>query len=139
MGADHGVPIPVLRAFDDEGPITLIQIDAHLDWVDENSGVHEGYSIPIRRASEMAHIDEIFQIGLRCQGGARREEYGAAMAYGAHLITDVELQDRGMDHVLSQIPDGGKYYLTIDADGFDPAVMPAVAGPAPAPDGVTYP
>ncbi len=137
MGGDHGVPIPVLRAFDDSGPITLIQIDAHLDWVDEKFDVREGYSSPIRRASEMTHINEIFQIGMRCQGSARREEYEAAMAYGAHLITDVELQDRGMEHVLAQIPDGGKYYLTIDADGFDPAVMPAVAGPAPG--GVTYP
>jgi agmatinase len=137
MGGDHGVPIPVLRALDDSGPITLIQIDAHLDWVDKKFGVREGYSSPIRRASEMAHINEIFQIGLRCQGSARREEYEAAMAYGAHLITDVELQDRGMEHVLAQIPDGGKYYLTIDADGFDPAVMPAVAGPAPG--GITYP
>jgi len=137
MGGDHGVPIPVLRAFDGTGPITLIQIDAHLDWVDEESGVREGYSSPIRRASEMQHIGEIFQIGLRSQGSARRQEYEAAIAYGAHLITDAELQDRGMDHVLAQIPDGGKYYLTIDADGFDPAVMPAVAGPAPG--GVTYP
>ena len=42
-----------------------------------------------------------------------------------------------MDDVLAQIPDGGAYYLTIDADGLDPAVMPAVA--APAPGGVTYP
>lgn len=137
LGGDHGVPIPVLRAFEGYRPITLIQIDAHLDWVDEKQGVREGYSSPIRRASEMDHIGEIFQIGLRCQGSARREEVEAATAYGAHLITDLELQDGGMDRVLAQIPDGGAYYLTIDADGFDPSVMPAVAGPAPG--GVTYP
>lgn len=136
LGGDHGVPIPVLRAFEDCGPITLIQIDAHLDWVDTKHGVREGYSSPIRRASEMDHIGEIFQIGLRCQGSARREEVKAATTYGAHLITDLELQDGGMDLVLAQIPDGGTYYLTIDADGLDPSVMPAVAGPAPG--GVTY-
>ncbi len=137
LGGDHGVTIPVLRAIAGWGPVTLIQIDAHLDWVDTKYGVRQGYSSPIRRASEMDHIGEIFQIGLRCQGSARREEVEAAKAYGAHLLTDLELQDSGMDSVLEQIPDGGKYYLTIDADGFDPAVMPAVAGPAPG--GVTYP
>jgi agmatinase len=137
LGGDHGVPIPVLRALADKGPVTLIQIDAHLDWVDETSGVAEGYSSPIRRASEMPHIKDIFQIGLRCQGSARREEVEAAMAYGSNLITDIELQDHGMAWVLEQIPDGGNYYLTIDADGMDPVVMPAVAGPAPG--GVTYP
>jgi agmatinase len=41
-----------------------------------------------------------------------------------------------MDAVLERIPDGGNYYLTIDADGLDPSVMPAVAGPAPG--GVTF-
>jgi len=85
----------------------------------------------------MDHIGDIFQIGLRCQGSARREEFEAAAAYGAHLITDLELQERGMDYILAQIPDDAFYYLTIDADGLDPSVMPAVAGPAPG--GITYP
>ena len=136
LGGDHGVPIPVFRGLDAHGPITLVQIDAHLDWLDERNGVREGYSSPIRRASEMAHIGEIFQISLRCQGSARSEEVAAARAYGSHLISDIELQDQGMDAVLEQIPAGGNSYLTIDADGMDPSVMPAVAGPAPG--GVTY-
>ncbi len=136
LGGDHGVPIPVFRGLDAHGPITLVQIDAHLDWLDERNGVREGYSSPIRRASEMAHIGEIFQIGLRCQGSARSEEVAAARAYGSHLFSDIELQDQGMDAVLEQIPAGGNSYLTIDADGMDPSVMPAVAGPAPG--GVTY-
>ena len=136
LGGDHGIPIPILRGLDAHGPITLVQIDAHLDWLDERNGVREGYSSPMRRASEMEHIDQIFQIGLRCQGSAQTEDVAAARAYGSHLITDMELQDRGMDAVLEQIPAGGNCYLTIDADGMDPAVMPAVAGPAPG--GVTY-
>jgi agmatinase len=41
-----------------------------------------------------------------------------------------------MDAVLDRIPDGGNYYLTIDADGMDATVMPAVDGPAPG--GVTF-
>ena len=52
------------------------------------------------------------------------------------LIPDIELQQIGMDAVLARIPDGRQYYLTIDADGMDPTIMPAVAGPAPG--GVTY-
>lgn len=42
------------------------------------------------------------------------------------LITAYEMHDMGMDAVLERIPDGGPYYLTIDADGLDPAIMPAV-------------
>lgn len=137
IGGDHGVTIPVLRAYEGlGGPITLVHIDAHLDWRDNVNGVTDGYSSPIRRASEMPHIDQIFQIGLRAQGSARAEEVAAALAYGSHLITAYELHDVGMEAVLDRIPSGGHYYLTIDADGIDPTIMPAVYGPAPG--GVTF-
>jgi agmatinase len=136
IGGDHAIPIPVLRAYEGRGPITLVQIDAHIDWRDDVNGVREGLSSPIRRASEMSHIDKIFQIGIRAQGSARTEEVEAALAYGSNIITAYELHDAGMGAVLERIPDGGRYYITIDADGMDPAVMPAVAGPAPG--GVTF-
>lgn len=136
IGGDHSTPIPVLKAFDNEGPITLIQIDAHLDWRDHINGVKNGLSSPIRRASEMEHVEEIFQLGLRAQGTARPEEFDAAKEYGAHLISAYEIHEKGMQSILDRIPDGGNYYITIDADGVDPSVMPAVAGPAFG--GVTY-
>ena len=136
IGGDHGIPIPILRAFDGEGPITIIHLDAHLDWRDEVDGVTDGLSSVIRRISEMPHVKDIFQIGIRAQGSARTEEVEAARAYGSNIITAYELHDVGMDAVLARIPDGGRYYLTIDADGMDPSVMPAVAGPALG--GVTY-
>jgi agmatinase len=60
----------------------------------------------------------------------------AARAWGSELVTAYELHEVGMAAVLERIPDGGNYYLTIDADGLDPSVMPAVAGPAPG--GVTF-
>ncbi|MBZ9967352.1 agmatinase [Mesorhizobium sp. BR1-1-2] len=136
IGGDHGIPIPIFRALDGEGPITLVQLDAHLDWRDNVNGVKEGYSSTIRRASEMAHIKDIFQVGVRGQGSARPEEVEAARAYGANIITTNEWQDIGTAALLKRIPDGGRYYLTIDADGLDPAVMPAVEGPQPG--GVSY-
>jgi agmatinase len=136
IGGDHGVPIPVLRAHAGRGPITLVHVDAHIDWRDHVNDAREGYSSTIRRASEMDHIGRIFQIGMRAAGSARREEVEAALAYGAEIIPDVEVQEIGMDAVLARIPAGEKYYLTIDADGIDPTIMPAVAGPAPG--GLTY-
>ncbi len=136
IGGDHGIPIPILRGFSDYGPLTLIQIDAHIDWRLEVNGVTDGLSSPIRRASEMDHVGEIFQIGIRAQGSARTEEHEAAMAYGANIIPAFEVHDKGIDAVLARIPDGGRYYITIDADGLDPSVMPAVETPAPG--GLTF-
>jgi agmatinase len=131
IGGDHGVPIPIFRALDVVGPITMVHIDAHLDWRDEVNGVREGYSNPFRRASEMPHIEAMFQIGLRGQGSARPQDVADARAYGSRLFTADEVIRNGMRAVLEQIPDGRRYYLSIDADGVDPSVMPAVMAPSP--------
>jgi len=131
LGGDHGITNPVLRGFDEVGPITIVHVDAHLDWRDEVNGVRDGLSSVIRRASELPFVKHIVQIGLRAQGSGRPADFEAAKAYGADLISAYELHDIGMDAVLARIPDGGNYYLTIDADGLDPTIMPAVDGPAP--------
>ena len=80
LGGDHGVPIPVMRAlevFNQE--ITLVHVDAHLDWRHEINGETEGYSSPIRRASEMPWIKDIVQIGMRGIGSARTAEVKDAL------------------------------------------------------------
>lgn len=132
LGGDHGIPIPVMRALEVlDKKITLVHVDAHLDWRDEINGVTEGYSSPIRRASEMPWIDRIVQIGLRGIGSARAQEVADARAYGADLISAYDMHDEGIEAVLDRIPDGGPYYLTIDADGIDPTIMPAVMAQTP--------
>lgn len=132
IGGDHGIPIPIMRALEVHGrTVTLVHVDAHLDWRDEINGEREGYSSPIRRASEMPWIGPIVQIGMRGIGSAREQEVLDARAYGADVVTAYELHDIGMEAVLARIPDGGPYYLTIDADGLDPTIMPAVMSPTP--------
>jgi agmatinase len=79
----------------------------------------------------MPWIDKIVQIGLRGIGSARGPEVADARAYGADLISAYEMHDIGIDAVLDRIPDGGPYYLTIDADGIDPTIMPAVMAQTP--------
>ncbi len=131
LGGDHGIPIPIMRALPKDEKVTLVQIDAHMDWRDSVDGVKDGYSSPIRRASEMDWIGDIIQIGLRGVGSARQQEVDDATAYGAQLITAYEMHEIGIDAVLDRIPDGGPYYLTVDADGMDPSIMPGVIAPTP--------
>ena len=79
----------------------------------------------------MAWFGRIVQIGIRGIGSARGGEVEDARAYGADIVTAYEMRDIGMDAVLDRIPDGGPYYLTIDADGLDPTIMPAVMAQTP--------
>jgi len=131
IGGDHFVPIPVLRAYEDRGPVTLVQIDAHIDWREEVSGEREGYSSPIRRASEMDWVGDIIQIGIRGVGSARAREVEAARDYGAKVVTAYQLHDEGVAAALAHVPEGRPVYLTIDADGLDPTIMPGVLAPRP--------
>lgn len=132
VGGDHGVTIPLLRALECAGkPVTLVHVDAHLDWRHEVGGETEGYSSPIRRASEMPWIEAIVQVGMRGIGSARQAEVDDARAWGADVITAWEMHRIGMPAVLERIPEGHAYYLSIDADGVDPALMPGVMAPTP--------
>ena len=136
FGGDDSIPIPFFRAYEGRGPLSVVQIDAHIDWRDEVNGVREGYSSTMRRASEMDWIAGIVQVGMRGVGSARPGEVDDALAYGATIIPAREVHDRGVEHVLGRVPDGGDYLITVDCDGLDPAVMPGVISPNPG--GLTY-
>ena len=132
LGGDHSVTIPVLDALDAVGePIHVLQIDAHLDWREHVDGVRHGYSSPLRWASTKSYVAGMTQVGLRAIGSARRQEVEAARAYGSHLITAERVHAEGIDVVVDTIPKGRAVYVTIDADGLDPADMPGVMAPTP--------
>ena len=136
LGGDDAVPIPLFAAYEGQGPLTVVQVDAHIDWRDEVQGVRHGYSSTMRRASEMPWIEAIVQVGMRGVGSARPAEVADARAWGAQLITAQKIHAHGIGPVLELIPEGTRCLLTIDCDGLDPAIMPAVM--APAPGGLTY-
>ena len=56
IGGDHSVNIPCINAFDNQGDIHVLQIDAHLDFVDERHGVRFGHGNPMRRAAEKDYV-----------------------------------------------------------------------------------
>ena len=136
LGGDDSIPIPVLEAYAAYGPINIIQIDAHIDWRDEVNGERMGLSSTMRRASEMAHVVEMFQIGRRGSGSARPADAQAAADRGVHFFSAHDVHRRGVAAIAEQLPVGGSTFVTIDVDGLDPAVMPGVIGPEPG--GLSY-
>ena len=42
-----------------------MQIDAHLDFVDERHGVRYGHGNPMRRAAEKDYVSGLTQVGIR--------------------------------------------------------------------------
>ena len=136
IGGDDSVPIPVLEAFHDRGPLTIVQIDAHIDWRDEVAGERWGLSSTMRRASEMPHVERIVQVGQRGIGSARQGDFADAKAWGATFVPAEAVHEHGIEPVLDAVPARAQVLVTLDCDGLDPTIMPAVI--APAPGGLTY-
>ena len=136
IGGDDSVPIPVIEAFQGRGPVTIVQIDAHIDWRDEVGGERWGLSSTMRRASEMGHVERIVQVGQRALGSARPGDFEDAKAWGASFIPARAVHEHGIGPVIDAVPPGSQVLVTFDCDGLDPSIMPAVIGPAPG--GLTY-
>lgn len=130
LGGDHSVNIPCINAFSEEEPIHLVQIDAHLDFVDERHGVRSGHGNPMRRAAEKPYVTGLSQIGIRNVSSTAREGYEDARSMGSDILSVRQFRKLGVEGVLERIPAGKRYYVTIDIDGFDPSIAPGTGTPS---------
>ena len=130
LGGDHSVNIPCIRAFDDQEPIHLVQIDAHLDFVDVRHGVTNGHGNPMRRAAEQDHVTGLSQLGIRNVSSTAKIGYDDARARGSDILSVRQFRKLGVEGVLARIPSGVRYYVTIDIDGFDPSIAPGTGTPS---------
>lgn len=130
LGGDHSINIPCVNAFSDQEPIHIVQVDAHLDFVDERHGVRFGHGNPLRRAAEKSYVTGLTQIGIRNVSSTAREGYEAARQMGSDILSVRQFRKLGVDQVLERIPSGKRYYVTIDIDGFDPSIAPGTGTPS---------
>jgi agmatinase len=134
LGGTHAVSIGPLQALArrlDPREVTILAIDAHLDLREDDSDYNDvapsrfAHSCVMRRAHELGF--NLCAVGIRAY--ARGE-----WAYAQHHRLPVFEWGRGpepaLEEVLGSIPTR-QVYLSIDVDGFDPAVMPATGTPVP--------
>jgi agmatinase len=131
LGGDDSVSALAIRALENRAPLTVVQIDAHIDYRHEVSGERHGYSSPMRRAAELGFVDRIVHVGSRGIGSARAQDIADTLARGNTIVTAGAVRERGIAHVLKQLPEEGNYHIALDCDGLDPAVMPGTSAPAP--------
>ena len=130
LGGDHSVNIPSINAFRNEDPIHIIQIDAHLDFVNERHGVRFGHGNPMYRASEKEYVSGMTQIGIRNVSSTAREGYIDAKERGSKIFSVRQFRKMGISQILNTIPKNIRYYLTIDIDAFDPSIASGTGTPS---------
>ena len=129
VGGDDSLPIPMLQAFEGRGrTLTILQIDAHIDWRDEVQGERWGLSSTMRRASEMPWVERIVQVGQRGIGSARPSDVADAERWGVTFVSGREVMRDGIARALDAIPQGSDIVICFDVDALDPAILPAAIG-----------
>ncbi len=136
LGGEHTISPGVVRGLvraSSPSDLVAVQIDAHGDLRDTYEGSAYSHGCAARRILE---ICPLFQIGIRslCEEEERfRRTNGRVHTVFAEEIT------AGRQY-LSELADfvrGKTVYLTIDLDGLDPSIMPAVGTPEP--EGLSWP
>lgn len=130
IGGDHSINIPCVNAFDDQGPIHILQIDAHLDFVDERHGVRNGHGNPMRRAADHDYVTGLTQLGIRNVSSTAKEGYEYARSVGSDILSVRQVRALGADGVVARIPKDARLYVTIDIDAFCPSIAPGTGTPS---------
>ncbi|HEY6892560.1 MAG TPA: agmatinase [Rhodanobacteraceae bacterium] len=126
LGGEHAITGPIVAAVAARYPgLSVLQIDAHADLRETFMGTPHNHACAMRRVLEYARAT---QVGIR---SLSPEEAAAAPTLPTEIFYDFNMrqQDDWMDRVVDSLSEN--VYITIDVDGFDPAIMPATGTPEP--------
>jgi len=126
LGGEHSITPAVVAAMAAKHPgLSVLQIDAHADLRDSFMGTKHNHACAMRRTLEFARAT---QVGIR---SLSPEEAAAAPALPTAIFYDFNMRERAdwIDRVVDSLSE--TVYITIDVDGFDPAIMPATGTPEP--------
>lgn len=128
LGGEHSITPEMLFARMPEGG-TVVHIDAHADFRPSYHGSIYNHACPMHRIRQKGY--EIVQIGIRSLHA--REAEALAEDEGVTTWFDRPLQQPGQwQKLLGQIGElKGDVWLSIDMDGFDPALIGGVGTPQP--------
>jgi len=131
IGGDHSITAPNCAALATLAqPVVLVQIDAHLDFVNERHGVRYGHGNCMRRCLEMGHIVKLFQLGIRGVSSTAKSGFDDAKRMGSTILSVRKIRELGVKAVVDMIPHNSYLYLSIDIDGLDPSIAGGTGTPS---------
>jgi agmatinase len=129
LGGEHSISGGVARGMVRAGirDFVTVHVDAHADLREEYEGSRYSHACAARRIVEVAPI---FQIGIRNLSEGE-ERFRRSTDRVKTVFAEEALAGREWLEDLAAFVRGRPVYLTVDLDGLDPAVMPAVGTPEP--------
>ncbi|MGD0656172.1 MAG: agmatinase [Thermoguttaceae bacterium] len=128
LGGEHTVTYGMIKGLaDDPADITVVQIDAHADLIDELNGLKWSHGTVMRRLWEEGC--RLVQIGIRSLSRSEYELVDAGQRITTFFAHRLEEQWTEVLRTLHDLK--GAVYLTIDVDGLDPSIIPSTGTPQP--------
>jgi agmatinase len=126
LGGEHSITPPVVGAVAAKHKgLSVLQIDAHADLRSSFMGTPHNHACAMRRTLEHAPVTQVGIRSLSSEEAADIPSLKTKVFYDFNMRQDPAWIDRVVDSL------GDKVYLTIDVDGFDPAIMPSTGTPEP--------
>ncbi len=128
LGAEHSITYGFVKSHVKKYPdLSILQFDAHSD-------LREAYhGNPYSHASVMSRINDmklpIVQIGIRAQCKEEADVIKSSSNIHTFYAHKIRQNPNWMRDAINHL--GSNVYITIDADGFDPSVIPAVGTAEP--------
>jgi agmatinase len=128
VGGDHSISYPLGRGMQALGPIDVVSLDAHADFVDELDGARHTGASEMRRLAELPFVRSVTLLGLR---NATRREVEGMREHGARWATSLELERGPAEAVREVVPHSDALYVSIDLDVLDLSIVPGTTLPEP--------
>jgi agmatinase len=126
LGGEHSITAPVVAAMAAKYPgLSVLQIDAHADLRDSYMGTPHNHACAMRRVLEYARTTQVGVRSLSSEEAAAVPTLPTEIFYDYNMRQDEDWIERVVESLSETV------YITIDCDGFDPAIMPAVGTPEP--------
>jgi len=126
LGGEHSITPPVVAAVAAKHPgLSVLQIDAHADLRESFMGTPHNHACAMRRTLEYARTTQVGIRSLSPEEAAAVPTLPTAIFYDYNMRRNADWIDRVVDSLSETV------YITIDVDGFDPAIMPATGTPEP--------
>ncbi|RJP17449.1 MAG: agmatinase [Candidatus Abyssobacteria bacterium SURF_5] len=132
LGGEHTVSVGTVRAMSRRHrDLSVLFLDAHADFRENYHGNRLNHGCVARRISEICRFTHAGTRSLSKEEAAALKENGIA-PYWAQQFRAAR-SDGGRSRLIERIVEGlsQHVYLSIDADVFDPSIMPAVGTPEP--------
>jgi agmatinase len=126
LGGEHSITAPIVRAVARRHPgVSVLQIDAHADLRASYMGTPHNHACAMRRVLEHAKTTQVGIRSLSPEEAQAIPSLETTIFYDHNMRHDPHWMDRVVDSLSADV------YITIDCDGLDPAIMPAVGTPEP--------